>query len=394
MHDATLIAGCIASRAAYERVRAHVAPDDLSPQAALWWPLVTGWYDRDPQATAVDAGLLRARAERELPAAHRATLLGWFDALPACPSPQNAVQALLDVKRYNAQQEHLAAVSSGADVQSRETWERFAALLDATSLSGGDEAFFDARSAFEYTRSGVLIPVAPPSLRNKLGGGLAPGDSVVVYARPEIGKTLLVIAGFAVPAARSGARVLYLGNEEPIARTVQRAVASFCCKTTDECAANAEKAIAAAEKRGIRNIAFRHLDPGTLAQVESAVRATEPSLVIVDQIRNILHRGDSSTVRMEEVQKSIRAMASRYGFAAVSVTQAGDSAEGKAMLTMGDVDSSNTGVPGACDVMIGIGATDSMKETPRRMLSFPKNKIGHTHEGIVVSFDKARNRVE
>lgn len=97
---------------------------------------------------------------------------------------------------------------------------------------------------------------------------------------------------------------------------------------------------------------------------------------------------------MEEVQKSIRAMASRYGFAAVSVTQAGDSAEGKAMLTMGDVDSSNTGVPGACDVMIGIGATDSMKETPRRMLSFPKNKIGHTHEGIVVSFDKARNRVE
>jgi predicted ATP-dependent serine protease len=300
---------------------------------------------------------------------------------------------LLDIKRYNTRQEHLAAVSGGDDARATETWERLASLNAASTLQTEREAFYDARNAFQFTRGDNLIRLTPEILNERLGGGLAPGDSVVVYARPEMGKTGFVVH-LTATAASAGHGVLYLGNEEPIDRTVQRTIASLTGQPTSVCAAHPVEALAGAQRRGLGNITFRDLDPGTMAQIEGAIRQTRPRLVVLDQLRNILHKGDSATVRMEDVQKGFRALAKRYAFTAVSVTQAGDSADGKTFLTMGDVDNSNTGVPGACDVMIGIGATYAMLETPRRGLSFPKNKIGHNHEGVIVSFDKARSRVE
>ena len=47
---------------------------------------------------------------------------------------------------------------------------------------------------------------------------------------------------------------------------------------------------------------------------------------------------------------------------------------------MGDVDSSNTGIPGACDVMIGIGASGEDEASGRRVLSLPKNKRSGRHD--------------
>ncbi len=393
MHDAALLSGAIGSRVAFERVRPHVEPDDLTPQAALWWPLVVAWYARDPQATGVDQQLLREVGERELPPNHRATLLGWYDALPACPSPENAVQALLDIKRFNTKHEHIAALSAGDDGRAAETWERYASLVAASTLQTEREAFYDPRNAFAFTRGDNLIRLTPAILNERLGGGLGAGDTVVIYARPDMGKTALVVH-IAVTAAAAGHPVLYVGNEEPIDRTVQRAVASITGQPTTVCAEHPQDALAGAMRRGLGNITFRDLDPGTPAQVESAVRQVHPRLVIVDQMRNIMSKGDSATVRMEDVQKAFRAMAKRHRFACISVTQAGDSASGKTFLQMGDVDNSNTGVQGACDVMIGVGATDQMVDTPRRGLAFPKNKLGHVHEGVIVSFDKARSRVE
>ena len=64
----------------------------------------------------------------------------------------------------------------------------------------------------------------------------------------------------------------------------------------------------------------------------------------------------------------------------VSVTQAGDSAEGKAVLDMGDVDYSNTGIPSQADVMVGIGANKTHKEQGEVVFSLPKNKVSGIHE--------------
>jgi hypothetical protein len=85
----------------------------------------------------------------------------------------------------------------------------------------------------------------------------------------------------------------------------------------------------------------------------------------------------------------MRNIAKKYDAVAITVTQAGDSAEGKAVLDMGDVDSSNTGIPGACDVLLGIGATEQHKEQGLRILSLSKNKLGGVHDSFPVRFNPA-----
>ena len=392
MNDAKVLSACLASRSAFEHVQPFIEENDHSPQSAIWWPQVVAWYARDPRATAVDVELFRSLTKRQLPPKNAESLLGWLDALPPAPSPENAVLALLELKRFNAQQDHLAAVSAGNTERAQHTWAVYESLIRATTLGGESVVFADNDSVFAPESRGVVVRVAPAGLQQRVGG-MAAGDSMVVYARPEMGKTAFVVNLGSV-VANDGHRVLYLGNEEPVVRTMRRFVSRLCGQTVEYCEEHWEGALAAAKRRGYDRIKFKHLEPGSLAEIEAAIIAARPNLVILDQVRNIKSRGDSLTIRLEEVQQEFRAMASRYQFAAVSVTQAGDSASGQTFLDMGDVDSSNTGLPGACDVMVGIGANTHMMETDRRGISLPKNKLGHTHESFTVTIDKARNRIQ
>src|SRR5690606_32666023 len=72
----------------------------------------------------------------------------------------------------------------------------------------------DVRAWAELKRNRTdVLKVYPESLNNKLDGGAAGGDHIVVFARPEAGKSAWVInamGGF----ARQGAPGLYIGNED------------------------------------------------------------------------------------------------------------------------------------------------------------------------------------
>ena len=61
---------------------------------------------------------------------------------------------------------------------------------------------------------------------------------------------------------------------------------------------------------------------------------------------------------------------------------------------MGDVDSSNTGIPGAADLMIGVGVTDALEKAGQRLLSLPKNKLGVVRAAIPVSLDPYRSKMK
>ena len=98
-------------------------------------------------------------------------------------------------------------------------------------------------------------------------------------------------------------------------------------------------------------------------------------------------KSDTRTNQLEEAANAMRNIAKRYDAIAITVTQAGDSAQGKAVLDMGDVDSSNTGIPGACDVLLGIGGTEQQIAQGIRTLSLSKNKIGGVHDSFPVRFN-------
>ena len=77
----------------------------------------------------------------------------------------------------------------------------------------------------------------------------------------------------------------------------------------------------------------------------------------------------------------------------MSVTQAGDSAENKAVLSMGDVDFSNTGIPSQADLMIGMGANYEHQKAGEIVISLPKNKISGKHEYFACMVDPQLSKI-
>ena len=100
-----------------------------------------------------------------------------------------------------------------------------------------------------------------------------------------------------------------------------------------------------------------------------------------------------STQQLEKAATEARNLAKSRRVLVVSVTQAGDSATGKAVLGRGDVDSSNVGIPGQVDLMIGVGATSEQEKNNVRVLSFPKNKLSGRHEHFMINIDPLTSRV-
>jgi hypothetical protein len=392
MIDGKVLAACIASRTAYERVRNHVDPDEFSPQGGAWWKLIVSWYSADSTATAVDAQLLRQKGQRDLPAKSQETLLGWFDSLPPAPSPENAVLALLEAKRFVAEQKLLGALANLADSSEKmAALDAYRELLKATSLGAGKiERVTAADWLAGHTRE-RLVRIAPAGLQDSTGG-MGAGDVGYIFGRPEMGKTLLCIS-ILRRLAMDGRKVVYMTNEEAVKKTIGRAISSLLGWTAAQVEADRARAHALAMSRGLGNVVFVHMEPGNMNQVEDEAAAYDPDVVFLDQIRNMSGKADSMTKRLEDNAITFRNLAARYRFAGLGVTQAGDSGDGKLFLDMGDVDNSNTGLPGACDLMVGIGADKMTFDTNRRGISLPKNKLGYTKEGFIVNFDPFRNKV-
>lgn len=392
MLDGKVISACVASRAAYERVRNHVTTEDLSPQGVAWWKLIENWYATDTLASAVDSALLRARGQRDLPQKHQETLLGWFDALPAAVSPENAVLSLLEVKRFVAEQKLLGALAQLADSNEKmAALDAYRDLLKATSLGAGKLERVTAADWLAGSTRERLVRIAPTAL-NDATGGMGAGDVGYIFGRPEMGKTLLCVS-IVRRLAMDGRKVIYLTNEEAVRKTIGRVIGSLLGWTPAQVEQDRTRAHTLAMERGLGNVVFVHMEPGNMNQVEDEAGMHDPHVVFLDQIRNMAGKADSMTKRLEDNAILFRNLAARYKFAGLGVTQAGDSGDGKIFLDMGDVDNSNTGLPGACDLMVGIGADKSLHDTNRRGISLPKNKLGHSKEGFIVTIDPLRNKV-
>jgi hypothetical protein len=157
--------------------------------------------------------------------------------------------------------------------------------------------------------------------------------------------------------------------------------------TAAEIRANPQAAKDIAEQVGYHNIIFVSLSPGTLSQIEAFVDRYKAKWFIVDQIRHLNMKADNRTNQLEAAANGVRNIAKKYDAIGISITQAADSATGKAVLEMGDVDSSNVGIPGACDVLLGIGGTNEQRNQNVRVLSLAKNKIGGMHDNFPVRFN-------
>lgn len=402
MSERNLLAACIKSRSAYATVSQYLGPDSFTPEGRIILDVVSGYYERDRKATEVvplETFLALVKKSVSNPK-HKDQLGGLAESIFNLKvSPENVVLDTLTTREEAAGQ-RLAQVLVGGERDSKE-------------LSGSLEEYLHARAAVE---SGTLdeeskvsvgwdaeelleavadpkslIRILPKALNDRLDGGCLRGHHMVVYGRPEVGKTLFVlnlIYGF----LKQGLTVLYFGNEDPLADIKTRLLGRINNKIKYDIVSNMHDAVKSARSMPGKMIWY-HATPGTVREIDEQCVEHKPDVVVLDQLRNLNVYEDQYVVKLEKAAAAARNIGKKHHCFMVSVTQAGDSADGKAILEMGDVDSSNTGIPGATDIMVGIGATKEDLEIGRRVLSLPKNKRCNDHSSFPVTIDPTTGKI-
>ena len=238
-----------------------------------------------------------------------------------------------------------------------------------------------------------LMPIYPSVLNAALDGGARKEHHLLVFARPEAGKSLISI-NIACGLARHGFKGLFLENEDRTDDTRMRFWNNLSGMTKEEIRGNTRLAQEKARANGINNIRVQAMSPGTPGEVKYYIKAEKPDFVIVNQIRNLNVRSGSRVEQLERAATEMRNIGKKFGTLQISITQAGDSADQKLVLDQGDVDFSNTGIPAACDVMIGVGVTRSHDEQDLRTLGTCKNKLsGKSNWYDTVRISKALSAV-
>ena len=389
-----LIAAALQSRKAFEKIQHHLPSKELTPEIAVILRHLGEFYDRDKETTSADHDLILSSITRSLEnPKHIEAFETIFAQIPEV-SAANIVHEILDTKRSNAGLELSAALAA------RASSEFVQPLLDQFNKLTSDGLGEEEQ---DLSRIGVkdlvtkhfdkeeLIKLAPKILNSRCRGGVKPGNHILIYAQTEMGKTLFAI-NMLVGFLRQGLRVLYIGNEDPVADVAMRIICRMCAKPQHVIEQNPKRAQECIDKQNWHNLVIKGLAPGTFSQIRCLIEDNKPHVLILDQLRNIDVKSENRTTALERAATEARNIA-KGGVLVISLTQAADSASGKLVLNRGDVDSSNVGIPGNTDIMIGIGADEEMERQGLRCISLPKNKTG-SHTPFNVQFNTAISKVE
>jgi KaiC/GvpD/RAD55 family RecA-like ATPase len=390
-----ILGTALKKREYWNRLQELLDKKQLSEPSKLIYDEISKYYELDPLAQECDKDSLEERLARTNPK-HKEILLATFHSLEEV-SPENLFYDLSELKRYEIGQKLAAALLAGNKNEQvkelitlyNEITPEALAAKSSTSLYEG----IDLNALLvKYTREG-RIKFMPRMLNEVLGGGVLRKNHVVIFGRPEIGKSTFLkelTAGFLWQKLK----VLYVTNEDPAEVHQMRMLVRLTKMSEEEIEANPEQAQAIAGDRNIEKFMMLEVDSGTLDQIEEVVVEKSPDILIVDQIRNLNIKENNYVLQLEKAARGIRILAKRYDLVGISVTQAGDSAEGKEILGMGDIDYSNTGIPGSCDLLMGFGGFSGENDYGFRTVSFPKNKISGVKTPIRFKINTEMARLE
>lgn len=391
-----LLAAMIADRTGFDRIDSHLSEKEFSPEGAIILRNLREFYNRDLSARKADLEVVKQAVLNGLNNnKHQQLFELYFQKLGVEDvSAVNVIEAALTNKRRALEASLIEAIGN-MDTKSADSL-----MNDMLSLS---TAFEKEEGVEEYSGMSIkdlasdldpenCIRLYPKSLDRRAKGRTMRGHHIVIVAYPEVGKTAVsttLLCGFLI----QNLKVLYVGNEDPIKSVITRAVACLTGMTTEAVTSNPERAEEIAKPRGYDNAVFVGLPDGTTQDLTALCEKHRPDVLIVDQIRNIVSNSENRTMELEKVARHMRRLAKRYNLLAVSVTQGADSARDKLFLDMGDVDSSNVGIPGTADMMVMIGMNKEYDNNNWRMITTAKNKIGGVHESWPVCINKPRSRI-
>lgn len=400
MYEVKVLSALIESRREYESAHRFIRHNDLSPIGLAVFRAIGDYYNTDAEASSVDTEILTAALERKFSSVpkHLQELKDYLTELFSVDtSAVNVARELLNQERdaIGAQLAEAILRRGDADDIERKLVE-FNEIMAASSIGGQEEDAYKGIHLGElehiYAKEN-LIKIAPPALNDRLRGGMIRGQSIIIAAMPEAGKSLVALnmtAGF----CHQKLKTLYVGNEDPIEELVLRLLSNLSGIKGEDLFKHKEVVMERALERGYDLVTFQGLDPGSVPEIDALLRKEQYDCLVVDQLRNLTAKTENNTARLEAVAQGARNLARRHDVLTVAVTQAAESARDKLVLNSGDIDSSNIGIPGACDVMVMVGMNDDYYLRDLRRMTLTKNKRGGVHDNFSVSIDRSRSRIK
>ena len=211
---------------------------------------------------------------------------------------------------------------------------------------------------------------------NKSLGSLRKGDFGFIFARPETGKTTFLASEISHMIKQTEGDILWFNNEEQGKKVGIRVFQAFF-GTQHNILFGQQKEAYNQQYKDIVGDRIKILDSedsSTYKRIEEVLSATNPALIIFDQIDKIKgFKADRNDLELKAIYQWARELAKKYA-PVIAVSQASGEAEGKLWLTMDMVDGSKTAKQGEADWILGIGKEQD--NTSRlRYFNITKNKL-------------------
>ena len=391
--ESKILSSIIKDRESFNKLSKLNVKDSFSDPAKFIYDIVCDFYDNDTSVSFVDLELVEKRIERELPKQidlYRNIL----KTLNETTSSANLLNEVIAVKKD----------SIARELSSLLLTQQKAGVIELMEEYKNVESSFDEDDEDESLLAGVKICDIVESLKNQnriklwpkalhqATGGAIRGNNVLVFGRPEVGKSLFII-NMVGGLLHDGYKVLFIENEDPAKSTMSRLICRLADKPLIDVIENPDEVENVVRQRGYNNLILKSLSPGTFRDIQSLIDHHGVDVVVINQLRNIWVGKESRVEQMEIAATSARNLAKKNDILVIGVTQAGDSGTNKLRLEMGDIDFSNTGMPAQMDLIIGIGSNEEYDGKSWRMISLPKNKLSGEHLYFPVTIDTKINKV-
>jgi len=393
MDETLLLAAMCGSRKAYEEaLRIGVDAKSLGEAGSFILRAAGNQYKRDVNLASTDYDVLRSQIERQYGENGIArSVLDFVGTFPKDVSGINVIDELRLLKLAACSTELATRLATGQhDETTEELLVRYHALQQGQD---NEEIKFRLTSDDFEDDKEVRIPLWPNSLNSYIGGGVLRGHNITVYGRPDSGKSMLAL-NQAACAVKAGYKVLYVANEEPAQDITRRLLSRLCGTDIQKLrdVAHVRQALDHAAEAYGRWYLY-HKAGVTARDIARLAAKVRPDMIVIDQLKNVVVDDDNRALQLDKLARQVRELGIAYNAATMSVTQAGESAHHKLCLQQNDIEWSNTGIPGAADLLVGIGVDPEYDAQNKRMLSLPKNKVNGRHGAFPVWVDPSRTHV-
>ena len=229
-------------------------------------------------------------------------------------------------------------------------------------------------------------------------GGIGGGNLMIVFARPETGKTAFWVSLCTGPEgfADQGAKVHAFINEEPAIRTQMRAISCYTGKTREEIIQ--DKEVTQRVWGEIKdNVSMFDTVDWSMEDIDAHCEKHKPDIIVIDQLDKINITGTYARTdeKLRQVYTNVREVAKRRNCAIIAISQASAEAHNRNSISFNQMENSKTGKAAEADLIIGIGRNSNTDtENKIRTLCVSKNKINGYHGEPVCTIRRDISRYE